>query len=69
MNTVPEAPREIDASYLVKTYCVSRHQARRLMRKYGCEKSEMDLLLGARGRTRQHRRQDIRRTIRQVTFG
>lgn len=69
MNGIPERDHDIDEAYLVKTYCVSRQQARRLIKKFGSEKSEMDLLLGAKGRTRQHRKQDVKRTIAQVSFG
>lgn len=69
MEDAPASRREATETYIVKTYGVSRHQARRLMRRFGDRKSEIDRLLGARGRTRQQRRQDTERTLSQVSFG
>ena len=69
MNNIPVPGREVTEAYLVKKYCVSRHQAQRLLRRYGSNKAGIDLLLGARGRTRRHRAQDIDRTASQVSNG
>lgn len=60
---------EIAEDYVARKYCVSRQQAKRLLRQYSRDKAEIDLLLGAKGRTHKHRRQDIRRTASQVSFG
>ena len=55
-------------SYIVEKYCLSRHQARRLMATYGSDKSELDALLGASGRTLEHREEDVGQTSMQVSF-
>lgn len=69
MPRIPNEISEVDEAYLTKRYSVSRQQARRMIRRYGCDKSDIDFLLGARGRTRQHRRQDLKRSMVQVSFG
>jgi hypothetical protein len=61
----PEATED----YVTRKYCVSRQQAKRVLRQYGRDKAEIDILLGAKGRTPGHRRQDVRRTASEVTFG
>jgi hypothetical protein len=68
MNT-SDTRFEITEDYVIRKYCVSRQQAKRLLRQYGRDKAEIDILLGAKGRTSGHRRQDVRRTASQVSFG
>jgi hypothetical protein len=67
--TTSDIRNEITEDYLVRKYCVTRHQARRLLRQFGREKAAIDILLGAKGRTHRHRRQDVRRTASEVAFG
>jgi hypothetical protein len=67
--TTFNARNQITEDYLVKRYCVTHQQAKRLLRQYGSDKAEIDVLLGAKGRTHRHRSQDIRRTASEVSFG
>ena len=69
MSTAYNTQPEISENYLTRKYCVSRQQARRLLRQYGRNKAEIDQLLGAKGRTHRHRGQDLKRTASQVSFG
>ena len=69
MSTAYDTEPKITENYLTRKYCVSRQQARRLLRQYGRNKADIDLLLGAKGRTHRHRRQDLKRTASQVSFG
>ena len=63
------APDEVTEDYLVRKYCVARQHARRILKQYGRHKADLDVLLGAQGRTQIHRRQDVRRTESEVSFG
>jgi hypothetical protein len=60
---------EITEDYVTRKYCVSHQHAKRLLRQYGRDQAEIDILLGAKGRTSGHRRQDVRRTASEVSFG
>ena len=60
---------EVTEDYLTEKYGVSRQRAKRLLSQYGSYKAEIDVLLGAKGRTPRHRRQDVQRTASQVSFG
>lgn len=60
--------RNTDETYLVQKYCLSRHQARRLLLSFGHNKLELERWLGARGRTQTHRSEDIDQTTAEVAF-
>lgn len=59
----------INESYLVKKYCLSRYQARRLLVSFGQNRVELERWLGSNGRTQAHRSQDIDQTTADVGFG
>lgn len=64
-----DAPPIYSADELKTVYGLSRHDAERKIKRFGPDKSTLDLILGSRRRTQSHRRQDIDRNLRQVTFG
>lgn len=59
----------IDENYLVKTYCLSRYQAKRLLLSFGHDKVELERWLGSNGRTQTHRSQDVDQKTADVAFG
>ncbi|MGZ2461791.1 hypothetical protein ACVINH_006878 [Rhizobium anhuiense] len=58
-----------DVITLCRRYAVSRHEAARLLKRFGSSRSELDLLLSGRGRTRRHRRKDLATPEDKAAFG
>jgi len=56
-------------SSLRRQYGVSRHEARRILARFGRSKADLDLLLAGRGRTRAHRRREVRTAPENAPFG
>jgi hypothetical protein len=67
--TKPSLDQNTDETYLIQKYCLSRHHARRLLLSFGNNKTELERLLGANGRTQAHRSEDIKQTTAEVAFG
>ena len=59
----------IGENYLIEKYCLSRYQARRLLLNFGHDRAELERLLGAAGRTQDHRSQDVEQTAAEIAFG
>lgn len=60
--------RNIDETYLVRKYSLSRQQAHRLLGTFGHRKSDVERLLGAKGRTQIHRREEMDQSTAEVAF-
>lgn len=60
---------DVNEKYLIEKYCLSRYQARRLLSNFGRDRVELERLLGASGRTQDHRAEDVEQTLADVTFG
>ena len=58
-----------DVVSLRRQYGVSRHEAQRLIERFGSSKAELDLLLAGRGRTAAHRRREVGTPERDAAFG
>lgn len=54
---------------LQEQYCLDKAEARRLLTSFGNHQREMDRLLAARGRSRSHRKHDIRTPLWRAPFG
>ncbi|WP_112717204.1 hypothetical protein [Hyphomicrobiales bacterium] len=63
----PEAIHNIAS--LRRQYGVSRHEARRLIERFGNSRDELDLLLAGRGRTALHRRREVATPESDAAFG
>jgi len=58
-----------DITTLRRRYAVSRHEAARLLERFGNSKYDLDLLLSGRGRTHRHRRKDLATPENKAAFG
>ncbi|QFY62791.1 hypothetical protein FZ934_20765 (plasmid) [Rhizobium grahamii] len=58
-----------DVLSLRRQYGVSRHEACRLIERFGNSKAELDLLLAGRGRTAAHRRHEVATPEADAAFG
>lgn len=67
--TTSTPDQDVDETYLVQKYCLSRHQARRLLISFGHNKAELERWLGANDRTQTHRSEDLEQTTAEVAFG
>lgn len=63
----PEANHDIAS--LRRQYGVSKHEARRLIERFGNSRGELDLLLAGRGRTAVHRRREVGTPESDAAFG
>ena len=66
-NVDDEAKHDIVS--LRRQYGVSRHEARRIIERFGNSKADLDLLLASRGRTNTHRQREIHTDERDAAFG
>lgn len=60
---------DYSAEELAEEYGLSIEQARRHISRFGASRAELDCFLKSSSRTRQHREEDIERTLEDVTFG
>ncbi|WP_246724709.1 hypothetical protein [Rhizobium phaseoli] len=54
---------------LRRCYGIGRHEAERLLQRFGNSKQELDLLLSARGRTPRHRPKELATLEQRAPFG
>jgi len=64
-----DEPSKYASHELATAYGISEQEAVRLIRRFGASVAELDLILAARGRTKNHRRQDMVRTAEEIAFG
>ena len=67
--TTSTLDQDVDETDLVRKYCLSRHQARRLLISFGHNKAELERWLGASDRTQTHRSEDVEQSTEEVAFG
>ncbi|NEK38644.1 hypothetical protein GR253_31900 [Rhizobium leguminosarum] len=64
---------EKEARYDVRSlrlrYGFGRHEAERILQRFGNSKKELDLLLSARGRTPRHRPKELATPEQRAPFG
>lgn len=58
-----------DVRSLRRCYGIGRHEAERLLQRFGNSKQELDLLLSARGRTPRHRLKELATPEQRAPFG
>lgn len=58
-----------DVRSLGRRYGLGRHQAERILQRFGNSKWELDLLLAARGRTPNHRPEELATSEQKAPFG
>ncbi|WJR69651.1 hypothetical protein QTA58_17970 [Neorhizobium sp. CSC1952] len=64
-----DEPAKYTRHELATTYGISEQEAARLIDRFGASSAELDLILAAKGRTKNHRRQDIAQTAEEIAFG
>lgn len=73
MKGVEMQARQDESFYNVRSllhcYGIGRHEAERLLQRFGNSKQELDLLLSARGRTPRHRLKELATPEQSAPFG
>lgn len=54
---------------LRRRYGLGRHEAERILQRFGNSKQELDLLLSGRGRTPRHRLEELATSEQKAPFG
>jgi hypothetical protein len=58
-----------DVASLRRHYGIGRHEAERLLEKFGDSKQELDMLLSGKGRTSSHRLRELATPDSKAAFG
>lgn len=64
-----EEEARYDVPSLRLRYGFGRHEAERILQRFGNSKKELDLLLSARDRTPRHRSKELATTEQRAPFG
>ncbi len=68
VNETEIEPR-YDVGSLRRRYGIGRHEAERLLQRFGNSKRELDLLLSGKGRTPSHRLRELATPDNKAAFG